>query len=352
MDRPDRRRFEADLKAAQGFRDLDELMERAARNHDALTDGIAAAAREAGVSQKVAPLKLRARVEEKVRGKYAGDLNRITDVARGGVEAPTPEAAAAFVRILSRRFRIVDEGWSVTDEGYFDGKLAVVFDDGQLGEVQIWPPGMLEAKGERGGHDLYKVSRDETQPPDARAQAVAKMQDLYADVRAALDPSWRAALEGDDMSGISAPNARRVSANSSSSTSGERSSPSTSAGSMAPQEPPSPDSRNMEPGSGSTAGMDPSTIKYRMGGASVSDVSADGAGVNGDAMIPMASSIEEYGDLADLDLSQMREDLGELLDIEVTGQDGGVWTPGQVLDDLEGDLQAQRVVDACMLGRS
>jgi hypothetical protein len=92
-----------------------------------------------------------------------------------------------------------------------------------------------------------------------------------------------------------------------------------------------------------------------MGGTSTRDIGAAGRAVNPaerEAAIPLAASSEDYGELGDLDLRQLREDLGDLLDIEVSGEDGAAWTPAQVLDELEGDLQAQRVLDACMLGRS
>ena len=54
-----------------------------------------------------------------------------------------------FIAALSKKFHLLDEGWNVTPVGYFDRKIMVIFDDKSLGEIQIWPPGMLNAKSEK-----------------------------------------------------------------------------------------------------------------------------------------------------------------------------------------------------------
>lgn len=222
MEPLDAAKMEAELKEAQALASVDDLMQRGARNHDELTGEIAAAAQRAGVTARKAPLKGRERTEEKIRTKYAGNVNKVTDVARGGVDAPTPEAADAFVAALSRRYRVLDEGYKATDEGYFDRKLTVVFDDGQLGEVQIWPPGMFEAKELRGGHKLYEEYRLPETPADRKEELRLQMVELYSEVTAALDASWSRSGGGD------APNASSTAAASSGGTSVARSSASTS----------------------------------------------------------------------------------------------------------------------------
>jgi len=277
MDTAEAAQLEAGLKAAQAIRDVDDLMERGARNHVELTREIEMAARDAGVTARAAPLKGRERTEQKVRDKYAGDVNRVTDVARGGVDAPTPEAAEEFVTILARRYRVLDEGWNVVEGGYFDRKLTVVFDDGQLGEVQLWVPGMFEVKEAR-GHKLYEVYRDLSRPENERMQALADMEALYAGVMDKLPPQWRSIL-GQETPGMEAPSRATTETNTSSDTSGDPSSERTSAGDTSDQVPSEPSS-SMEPGSGSSAGMERSTRKNLMGDTSSPDVSNNGRTVN------------------------------------------------------------------------
>ena len=277
LDPTEAAQLEAGLKAAQAIRDVDDLMARGARNHLELTQEIEIAARDAGVTARAAPLKGRERIEQKIRDKYAGDVNRISDVARGGVDAPTPEAAEEFVAILARRYRVLDEGWNVVEGGYFDRKLTVVFDDGQLGEVHLWAPGMFEVKKAR-GHKLYEVYRDLSQPENERMQALADMEALYAGVMDKLPPQWRSIL-GQETPGMEAPSRAPTETNTSSDTSGDPSSERTSAGATSDQVPSEPSS-NMPPGSGSSAGMERSTRKNRMGDTSSPDVSNNGRTVN------------------------------------------------------------------------
>ena len=277
LDPAEAAQLEAGLKAAQAFRDVDDLMARGQRNHLELAQEIELAARDAGVTARPAPLKGRDRTEQKIKDKYAGDPNRVTDVARGGVDAPTPEAAEEFVAILARRYRVLDEGWNVVEGGYFDRKLTVVFDDGQLGEVQLWVPGMFEVKEAR-GHKLYEVYRDLSRPENERMQALAEMEALYAGVMDKLPPQWRSIL-GQETPGMEAPSRATTETNASSDTSGEPSSARTSDGDMSDQVPLAPSS-SMAPGSGSSAGMDRSTRKNRMEDTSSPDVSNNGRAVN------------------------------------------------------------------------
>ena len=368
------------LKVAQGIRDYDDLMARAARNHGELTDQIAAAAQISGAKQKVAPLKDLERIKEKVEGKYKGDINGITDVARGGIEAPSNEAAEAFVAALGRRYRVVDEGWNFTAEGYFDRKLMVIFDDGMIGEVQIWPPGMLEAKEAGGGHDLYKISRDATQSDKARADAVAKMNELYRSVQDGLPDAWKATLA--DQAGSEAPRASKNLEKRSSEISGDPSSPRTSEGETGPQSLPVRPSESMVPGSGSTAGTDRSIRKNLMGDTSTPDISqAAGpvkvertqAGVQGvfDGVDPITerqalqSRMEkpmgkgvrgddtEIGGLFD-PLDPARVDLFDAVPVGVV-KDGDelvatVKTRQDLIAELDADDEAADIVDICVRG--
>ena len=314
LDFAEAKAVELQAKANQAFVSVNDLMERAARNHDDLTVQIRAAAESVGAKQKVAPLKLRERVEEKIRDKYAGDLNRITDVARGGIEAETNEIADAFVAALSQRYKVIDEGYSFTAEGYFDRKLAVIFDDGQIGEIQIWPPGMLDAKGPKGGHDLYKVSRDLSQPEAARAKAVADMQQLYADVANNLSDSWKALLARQTPSGMDAPSRAVNEATMSRVTSGDPSSPSTSEALIGDQVP-VVDKDTISPLDVSTAGMDPSTRKNLIGTSSDNiDIANQNVKLDLDEEIPVDLRVDpDTGDVIaqTVTLRQIQDDIAQ-----------------------------------------
>lgn len=314
LDFAEAKAIELQAKTNQAFVSVDDLMERAARNHDDLTVQIRAAAESVGAKQKVAPLKLRERVEEKIRDKYAGDLNRITDVARGGIEAETNEIADAFVEALSQRYKVIDEGYSFTAEGYFDRKLAVIFDDGQIGEIQIWPPGMLDAKGPKGGHDLYKISRDLSQPEAARAKAVADMQQLYADVANNLSDSWKALLARQTPSGMDAPSRAVNEATMSRVTSGDPSSPSTSEALIGDQVP-VVDKDTISPLDVSTAGMDPSTRKNLIGTSSDNiDIANQNVKLDLDEEIPVDLRVDpDTGDVIaqTVTLRQIQDDIAQ-----------------------------------------
>ena len=252
--------IELQARVNQNIQSLDELMDRAARNHEDLTAEIGRVADVVGAKQKIAPLKDRKRVDEKIRNKYAGDLNRIADVARGGIEADTNEIADAFVDAISKRYKVIDEGYNFTPEGYFDRKLSVIFDDGQIGEIQIWPPGMLDAKDVSGGHALYRIARDLSQPEEARASAVAGMQQLYGNLANNLSDSWKSVLARQTPSGMDAPSRAVNEATRSRVTSGDPSSPSTSEALIGDQLPVL-DKDTISPIDVSMAGMDPSIKK-------------------------------------------------------------------------------------------
>ena len=283
--------IEIQAKANQAFVSVDDIMDRAARNHNDLTVQIRTAADSVGAKQKVAPLKLRKRVEEKIRDKYEGDLNLVTDVARGGIKAETNEIADAFVEAISQRYKVIDEGYIFTAEGYFDRKLAVIFDDGQIGEIQIWSPGMLEAKNSR-GHDLYKISRDLKQPKEAREKAVADMQQLYGDVAANLSDSWKAILARQTPLGIDAPSRAVTEATISRVTSGDLSSPITSEALIGPQAP-LVDNNTISPIDVSMAGIEPSTRKNLIGASSDNiDIANQNVKVDLDEEIPVSLRVD------------------------------------------------------------
>ena len=168
--------------------DLDTLIAQSPANQAALAEVCAAAAKDIGLKWKDPGVKKTERIKDKLaRGKTVQEVN---DAVRGGFDTPTPEQSDKVVRTLARHFEVADEGWTVTPQGYFDRKVMVRFKDGQIGEVQMWAPGMLDAKeGEGGGHKLYEAWQN-SKDPQEKAELTDKMNALYKGVQDKLDKSW------------------------------------------------------------------------------------------------------------------------------------------------------------------
>jgi hypothetical protein len=187
--------FIEQLKDRQPFDNPDDLLTAAAINHDALNNAAQQAADDIGIEFKRAPLKKREKIIDKVSRKYQGNYRKLADAARTGITTKTIAEADAFVKALSEKFHLLDEGWYVTDAGYFDRKIMVIFDDKSLGEIQIWPPKMLNAKEkptlfEKSGHEYYDISENKNTPANVKADAISKMQKIYGAVQTELDQSF------------------------------------------------------------------------------------------------------------------------------------------------------------------
>lgn len=212
-------------------KDVDTYMAAATKNHDALNDAAEEAAKELGIEFKRAPVKTIEKINVKLAKKgRAGQIHTIADAARTGITARSIEENDAWIAALAKKFHMIDEGWIITPAGYFDRKLVVIFDDGGLGEIQIWAPGMLNAKQAKvkrshkhlpdnpydlgigkedkgpgwSGHDYYDASNLPDATPEMIAEANALMNDLYGRVQAQLDPSYAQKL------GFDAPSAESM----------------------------------------------------------------------------------------------------------------------------------------------
>lgn len=146
-------------------------------------------------------VKGRPRTQEKIdQGKPPG---RINDVVRGRFLVDKPEQADRLVEHLGKHFEVADEGWTTTDQGYFDRKALVRFPNGQVGEVQFWHPELLKAKestaeGGGGGHELYEQWRSLplAEQKSAKGDAlVRQMQELYSGARSRLGSEWDKVLK-------------------------------------------------------------------------------------------------------------------------------------------------------------
>ena len=139
--------FVQKLLERQRFKTGLGLFRKAKKNNETLNKAAAQAAADLGIEFEPAKVKKLKRIEEKVRDKYNGKYNRLTDAARTGINAATIEEADAFVKAMSKKFHLVDEGWKITPAGYVDRKMnGYLVMMKSLGEIQIWPPGMLNAK--------------------------------------------------------------------------------------------------------------------------------------------------------------------------------------------------------------
>lgn len=167
------------VTSSQPFNTIDEAMPLAAAHQPRL---VAALNQHAGgiegAQVKDPGIKsARERIEQKV-AERAGDPRRVTDLVRAGVSVNRPADADAIVQALGASFRVIDEGWNVK-RGYFDRKLAILFDDGMLGEVQIWPATVAAAKHK--GNEYYRAMRS----PDLD-------EATYLRIRTESDAHWNA----------------------------------------------------------------------------------------------------------------------------------------------------------------
>ena len=90
----------------------------------------------------------------------------------------------------SRNVTVTFAQWQRTPAGYFDRKVMVRFDDGLVGEVQFWPPRMLETK-EKKGHALYEAWQ-RAMPGPEKAKLLGAQVALYGMIAAALPQAWHA----------------------------------------------------------------------------------------------------------------------------------------------------------------
>jgi len=305
--------FVQKLLERQRFKTGLGLFRKAKKNNETLNKAAAQAAADLGIEFEPAKVKKLKRIEEKVRDKYNGKYNRLTDAARTGINAATIEEADAFVKAMSKKFHLVDEGWKITPAGYVDKKIMVIFDDKSLGEIQIWPPGMLNAKQnptlfEKSGHDYYEISRSVDSTDVEIADANQKMIEIYGAVTSTLDQSFAQKL------GTGAPRASSVDSTLSSGISSEPSSVTTARASSL--EPPTGDQPSsvsqIMPSGPSMAKIEPkSNLNNFMDDTSDSNLDIASANVNMDLEIPFESVLgaDEQIEVRTMTLRELREEM-------------------------------------------
>jgi len=308
-----------DDQPADSLDDLYLLAPGAKTQLDELGDRIAA---DAGATFTAAALKDMDTAAAKIERKRYSSVRELTDIVRGGFLVNTAEQADQVVQGLKGGGRILDEGWTLTPEGYADRKVLLQTESGLIAEIQIWSPELLKAK-KATGHKLYTRARSSSDP-DEIEELTQQMRALYAEALRREDPSI-AKLFGTSND----PNAP---ANLSTSAASDGSTDAvwdTSSASTASQLPPGSRSASASPRAteNSTAGRPSQLTNVRsdMGDTSTPDIGDDAAPGNTDGF-----------DLAD--------DFG---DLEITLDDGSRMSVREALDDLEADDALQRAIDGC-----
>jgi hypothetical protein len=142
-----------------------------------------------GTEAKVPKVKSPERISEKIRDKDYNSAQQITDAVRGGFIVHNADQGDQIVAALAAtgKVQLIDEGWFRTELGYVDRKVALVYPDGMLGELQLWPPEIFAAKDK--GHELYeewRVEKDPVKKTELKAEQVA----YWAPVVEALPDVW------------------------------------------------------------------------------------------------------------------------------------------------------------------
>lgn len=289
---------------AQPERDLDELYSGPVqRNQQLLSNELSRIADELGIEFHNPGPKDKDKAAEKILRKGYTGLNQLTDLVRGGLRVDTPEQAQRAVHMLAEKFMVLDEGWNLTPNYYFDRKLGVTMPDGTVAEVQFWQPDLIDAKMAQ-GYALYEEWRSLPLDDPRSAELMQAQIDLYRPIYEGLDPSWGATVGRGGRSQDA-----NVAASSASS-SRSRPESATSAPETGIQSPPGSKTAQARPAS-MTAGRDSQSTKRNMdpllqpGGewrkAEVEGILEDGSTVK----LPAGEAIDF--------LSKRRKSLAELL---------------------------------------
>lgn len=308
-------------------RSVDELYAVAGKWQDELSRIGRTLGRRKGVTFKNPGLKDRATTIEKMARKQYEDTRKLTDIVRGGFAVETPAQADALVATLAQRYAVLDEGWNVTPAGYFDRKVLVKFEDGVIGEVQIWHPDMVRVKDARGTALYTQMRRLDNGSPEYQ-RLLEEQRALYSSVMDSFGDDWRSVIDefvsgNGGRAGNVARNAEALRTRPESATSSMRAGTQSGA----------PSGMNQAAESSMTAGRpSQSTNVFDMLDTSNLDVELDPAAVN---VLRGTSELE-----------QMEIPIGERLDAD-GNRVAETATVRQVLDDLEADQEFLNQLDIC-----
>ena len=174
---------------------VEEQMAAAAVNQPVLSEAARKLAQETGAKLHDPGMKTLKRVLEKLA--TGGRLpKQLTDIVRLGFDVRTPSMANRIVAGLRKMgFELADQDWQNTSALYFDRKALVRFPNGQVGEIQFWAPGLLEAKNTQ-GHALYEQARVLPNGSPEKLRLERAQQDLYRPVVNSLPATWQSITRG------------------------------------------------------------------------------------------------------------------------------------------------------------
>ena len=181
--------IEADLKARQPVETVEDIYAVADESQSYIAAIGADIESDFGVTFKNPGLKDIDTAREKMQRKGYVSSNQMTDISRAGFVINKADDADAIVARLADNAEILDEGWNLTPDGYFDRKVLVRTPNGIVSEIQIWSPKMLEAKTSK-GHDLYETRRTSTDPK-VKEDLRQEMRNLYSAALKSEDQSFQ-----------------------------------------------------------------------------------------------------------------------------------------------------------------
>lgn len=171
-------------------------------------------------------LKLLEKVKDKILRKKYDTTGELTDVIRAGFAVKNYEDVLALITRISNKYEVLDEGFIMNGAGYYDHKILIRFNNGQIGEIQLWEPHLLAAKEGRGyvrqnftkdmkeyisgydvplrkdsGHNIYDQQKELFDKNgkitnQKKYDALDKKQGkVYSTASLSANPSWKSALE-------------------------------------------------------------------------------------------------------------------------------------------------------------
>jgi hypothetical protein len=179
---------EQNLKTRQPVQTVDDIYAIAEESQTYIAGIGDELAQDLGVEFKNPGLKKIATANGKMARKSYTSSNQMTDISRAGFVINKVEDADAIAARFAKDAEILDEGWSVTQEGYFDRKILVRTPNGLISEIQIWSPNLIKAKKAK-GDNLYQKMRSSTDKAEID-QLVQDMRQLYAEALAKEDQSF------------------------------------------------------------------------------------------------------------------------------------------------------------------
>lgn len=169
------------FKFSQPVTTAEDAMEAARRNQQVLGGMGRTIANSTGAKFKNPGIKGETDAGKRLAEKSAqkGGVRSLTDITRSGFTVDSVQQAEEVVDMLAANYKIIDEGYNVTSLGYFDRKVLLINQDGQIGEVQIWPSSaMFDAKLTKGGQDLYGIVRGSKTPDQMNAEELAEYKKI------------------------------------------------------------------------------------------------------------------------------------------------------------------------------